>query len=122
MKLEAKIIESALNEDSQVEVAPPINTPTIGAPTVVEEVPMKYLTYRELKEGARAIMQLTAFNFNTLYKEQGYKDYPQIDEAKFTQFYFGSSELVGMFKIVFADSRAESTACACWNGSKLRVI
>ena len=123
MRLESKIINALFEQEFKTETAPPIGIP-IDVPS---NGPPKNFSFRELKKNARDMMTLNHSNLNALFKEQN-RD-TCVEDAKFMEFYFGSCELVGVFKVIYADngqfppeSPRDGTVCVCWNGNKLRVL
>jgi len=132
MRYEPKIIFAAVEEIcGQIQPIAPINeakidVPPQGTPATdnsPDDCP-KSFSYRELKKGAQSIMSLNAFNLNSLLQQQGFKNYPPIEEARFLEFRFGTSELVGTFKVFYAPTEGafqEGQICASWNGNKLKV-
>ncbi len=125
MKYEAKIIETAINKIEQDVVeknAPPLDS-NINEPSICE-CP-KSFSYRDLKKVSREIVLLRADNFNSLFIEQGSKNFPKIAEVNFIEFYFGQNALVGTFEAHFEDKESfpyKTTISASWNGNKLKVF
>jgi hypothetical protein len=111
MKLLASIVETAVE---QMVVAPPsLNQPT----PALEEQPSYNFTYRELKKAASEMVTLTAFNLNTIFKNQA----PLFEEANFIDFHLGANSLVAKYNVIFSD-RSQGCVFVGWDGNKLRAF
>lgn len=134
MKQETKVIYSAIDsletienivEQAKPEISTDSNAPSIGIPIDGSPPEKKTMCYRDLKKGARDIMELNASNFNELLSKQNYK-FPKIENVSFIEFQFGTGALLGFFKASYIDNSinrlVNTTLFASWNGDTLQVF